>query len=703
MSKSEAEKRIKKLRSEIARLRNAYHIENAPNVTDDVYDSLNRELRELLEKYPEFKDANSLENRVAGKPLDKFEKVKHKVRMLSLNDVFNVEELYEWEKRIKKLLPENLERKLNYFCEIKFDGLAVSLIYEKGMLKTGATRGDSFIGEDITQNLKTISSIPLSLSKPYPDYLEIRGEALMSKQTLSSLNKINERAHKSLFANTRNATAGSLRQLNPKLVAERNLDFYAYDIAQISNSERIKNHSEKHKYLKELGFNVGNSDAICKDLVEVLNFIKKFESKRAKFPFGTDGIVISVDNLELQQVLGVVGKAPRYMVAYKYPAEHATTIVKDIKINVGRTGALTPLAIFSPTLVAGSTVSKATLHNMDQIERLDLRIGDTVVIEKAGDVIPKVVEVLPKMRTGKEKKFKMPTHCPTCGGKVEKKGTNSPVHKVSSGFTLPRVLGGTHTIQKPYELVKSSVAYYCANPKCPAKNERYLEHFVSVFGIYELGPKILRRFKDEGLISDAADIFTLTKEDIAPLERFGEKSAENIIKEIESKKHISLAKFLWALGILHVGEETARDLAIHFGTLEKLILSARQDLAEIDSIENIGPAVSKSLYDFFHNENKQNNLNFIKKLEKNGVVIEKVLKQKAGKLNGLNFVLTGTLSKMSREIAKEKIISEGGKVSGSVSKNTSYVVAGEESGSKLKDALRLGVKVLNEEEFLKLL
>ena len=528
------------------------------------------------------------------------------------------------------------------------------------------------MGEDITENLKTIKSIPLVLkSVVIPEYIEVRGEALMSKITLSNLNKKNQREGKTLFANTRNAAAGSLRQLDPKLSAERNLDFYAYDISELEKKgENPQNHSEEHKLLKDLGFKVEyNNEKICNNIEEVIAFIKKFEKIRPNFPYGTDGIVISVNNLELQEVLGVVGKAPRYMTAFKYPAEKATTVVKNIKVNVGRTGVLTPLAFFEPTLVAGSTVSKATLHNMDQIERLGLKIGDTVVIEKAGDVIPKVVEVLTKMRTGKEKKFKIPEHCPVCSGKVEKR-------------KLPAQI---------------SVAYYCANPKCPAKNERFLEHFVSVFEIYELGPKILRRFKDEGLISDAADIFTLMKEDIAPLERFGEKSAENIIKEIENKKKIPLAKFLWALGILHVGEETARDLAVNFGTLEKL-MSASQE--EINEIENIGPAVTESLYDFFRDKN---NLNFIKKLEKNGVVIEKAEKKKAGKFSKLTFVLTGTLTTMSCEIAKEKILALAGKVSGSVSKNTSYVVAGALAGSKFTTAQKLGVKIINETEFKKML
>lgn len=743
MNKSEAQKRIQKLREEIARLRFSYHVKDIG--TDDVYDSLTRELKEILRQYPEFNDANAGENRVAGKPLDKFVKVEHKTRMLSLNDVFSEEELSDWETRIKKLLPASA--KFDYFCEVKFDGLAVSLIYEDGKFVRGATRGDGFIGEDITENLKTIHSIPLELGHrmstwtsdvQVPAYLEVRGEAIMSKKTLVALNKKNERENKPLFANTRNAAAGSLRQLDPNLSAERKLDFFAYDIAEIreqdvgnfsrgrfrpqggvsgknflhpvteassvQNSSLVpQKHSDKHKLLKELGFNVDSNDALCKNLAEVTTFIKKFEKIRPNFPYGTDGIVISVDDLKLQETLGVVGKAPRYMAAFKYPAERATTIVKDIKVNVGRTGVLTPLAIFEPTLVAGSTVSKATLHNMDQIERLDLRIGDTVVIEKAGDVIPKVVEVLTKMRMGKEKKFKMVKNCPVCGNEVVKKVAQEKAKKlkISSGLLQPSA--GTFPVQKSSVsplLVDFSVAYYCSNPKCPAKDERYLEHFVAVFEIYELGPKILRRFKDEGLITDAADIFTLEKEDIATMERFGEKSADNIINEIKNKKKIPLSKFLWALGILHVGEETARDLATHFGTLEKLTSAATSDLSEIDTIENIGPAVSKSVSDFFKDKS---NLNFIKKLQENGVVVEKAEKIKAGKFTGMNFVLTGTLATMSREIAKERILAQGGKVAGSVSKNTSYVVAGEEAGSKLTTAQKLGVKILSEEEFLKMI
>jgi len=669
MNKTEARERIGKLRAEIARLRNLYHVENDPSVSDSVYESLMRELKKILVDFPEFNDPNAPENRVAGKPLPKFEKVKHSTRMLSLNDVFSSDELYDWEERIKKLIPN---KKINYFAEVKFDGLAVSLVYENGIFVRGATRGDGFVGEDITENLKTVHSVPLVLKKPYPKHIEVRGEALLSCTTFEKLNKQNAKEGKPLFANTRNAAAGSLRQLDPKLAASRNLDFRPYDIAEISSDVSFKNHSDKHDYLRTIGFTLEDHDAKCSSLAEVEQFIKKFENIRSDFPFGTDGIVVCVDDLSLQETLGVVGKAPRGSVAFKYPAERATTEVLDIKVNVGRTGVLTPLALFNPTLVAGSTVSKATLHNFDQIERLGIKIGDTVVIEKAGDVIPKVVEVLTKLRNGKEKAFKAPNKCPVCESVVEKKNLGEKKGDIS-------------------------VAYYCANKKCPAKNERYLEHFVSVFEIYELGPKVLARFKDEGLITDAADIFTLAPEDIAILERFGEKSAENIVREINEKKKVPLSRFLWALGILHVGEETARDLAQNFETLEKL---KNASLEEINEIENVGPKVANSVYSFFRDEH---NLNFIDKLQQNGVVIEKVKKTEKGKFSGLTFVLTGTLATMSREITKEKILNLGGKVAGSVSKNTTFVVAGEEAGSKLANAQKLGIKVLTEEEFLKML
>ena len=666
-------RRVQKLRSEIARLREAYHTKDSPTITDDVYDSLNKELKSLIKKYPEFDDLNAPENRIGGKPLDKFEKVKHEVKMFSIGNVFSNEEFFTWEKRNLKLLSSNV--KLDYFCELKFDGLAISLIYENGKFIRGVTRGDGEVGEDITQNLRTIKSIPLVLKTPFPNKIEVRGEVIMKKGVLKKLNENNEKEGKPPFANSRNAAAGSLRQLDPQLAKERHLDFFAYEIAQIKGDEWQKyadKHSKKHELLHKLGFMVDEYSKKFSSLKDIPNFIDEISKKRNNLPFGIDGVVTNIDDTKIFESLGVTGKDPRGIIAFKYPAEKATTIVKDIKINVGRTGVLTPLAIFEPTSVAGSTVGKATLHNMDQIERLDLRIGDTVVIEKAGDVIPKVVEVLTRMRTGKEKKFKMVGKCPVCGGEVEKRNIGSFQSSFSKGPRIPGAPNLGQTIS--HRTLETSVAYYCVNPKCSAKDERSLEHFVSAFEIYELGPKILRRFKDEGLITDAADIFTLTKEDIEPLERFGEKSAGNIIREIKSKKKITFSKFLLALGVLHVGEETARDLAVNFSTLDKL---AKASIEEINEIENIGPAVSQSVYDYFRDKN---NLLFTEKLLKNGIIIEKVEKIKKGKLNGLIFVLTGTLSQMSRELAKEKIISLGGKISSSVSKNTSYVVAGEESG-----------------------
>ncbi len=679
MNKAEAHKRIIKLRGQIEDLRYRYHVLDDPRVTDEVYDSLTRELRKLEEDYPEFQDPHSPTNRVAGKPLDKFVKVPHAVPMLSLNDAFSKDELAAWGKRMVKLLliGNSAGIKLDYFCELKLDGLAVSLIYENGYFVRGATRGDGFVGEDITQNLKTIEAIPLKLRGGNPPVLlEVRGEAIMTKKVWQQLNKRQKQEGKPLFANTRNAAAGSLRQLDPKLAAQRKLDFYAWDITQYrikNKEEKITTHAQEHSLLKALGFKVSPYEAECKNLAEVFKFTDKIEKIRAGLPFGSDGVVISINNQEFYERLGVVGKAPRYMIAYKYPAEKATTIVKDIIVNVGRTGVLTPVAIFEPTLVAGSTVSKATLHNMDQINRLDVRIGDTVVIQKAGDVIPEVVEVLKDLRTGKERKFHMPAKCPVCGGKVER-----------------RILGAAGREEQ-------SAAYYCSNPRCPAKNLRGIEHFVNAFEIYSVGPKIITRFKDEGLISDAADLFALKLGDIEGLERFGEKSADNIIASIQQHKKVSLPRFINALGISNVGEQTAEDLAEHFGTL-KALMKASQD--KINAVPNIGPVVSKSVYEFFRREE---NARYINKLMKNGVSILHYAKKPRGKLLGKTFVLTGTLEGMTREEAKEKIKALGGRTSESVSKLTDYVVAGAEPGSKYDKAKKLGVTILNEREFMRLL
>lgn len=657
MPNKNIENRIIKLRKQIEDLRYKYHVENDPHVTDDVYDALTRELRELEMAHPEFKKESSVD-RVAGAVLDKFEKVKHSSRMLSLNDAFSKDEVIDWQKRIEKLIPE--EKNIEYFAELKFDGLAVSLIYENGIFTRGATRGDGFIGENITENLKMIKSIPLKLNTEYK-YLEVRGEVVMSRETWKTLNKLNEKNGMPTFANTRNAAAGSLRQLDPKVAKDRKLDFFGWDIADLGGA-KVLTHSEKHLMLRSLGFVMDNHEKKTKNINELFTFIDDIEKIREKFPYGTDGVVICVNNLSLQEDIGVVGKAPRYAVAFKYPAEKATTTVKDITVNVGRTGVLTPLAHFEPTLVAGSTVSKATLHNMDQIERLDIRVGDTVVIQKAGDVIPEVVEVLPNMRTGKEKKFKMPDSCPACEANV----------------------------------IKKDIYFYCTNKRCPGKDRRGMQHFVNAFEIYEIGPKILDRLKDEGLISDGADLFTLEIADLSGLERFGEKSAQNIINSIALHKKIELWRFVYSLGILHVGEETSRDIADNFGTLNKII-NAKEE--EINSIENIGPVVSKSVFSFF---NDSHNIKLINKILENGVVPFHN-KNNNKKLAGQTFVLTGTLPNLSRDDAKKKILSSGGKVSSSVSKNTSYILAGDNPGSKYDDGVKLGIKIITEDEFLKIL
>ena len=663
---SEIKTRIEKLRQQVDDLRYRYHVLNDPKVTDEVYEDLTKELIALEHQYPQFMSADSPTQRVGGKVLDKFQKVKHPLPMLSLNNAFSEEELKAWEKRILKLLTNNQQDKLEYFCEVKLDGLSISLEYENGIFVRGSTRGDGIFGEDVTQNLKTIQTIPLSIEDKRR--IEIRGECVMLKSVWEKLNKQNQKEGKPLFANPRNAAAGSIRQLDPKISASRKLDFFAWDIA--TNLPELKTHQAKHAYVKRLGFKVDEYQKKCVDLSEVFNFIQETEKVREKLAFGMDGIVINVNDLNLYQFLGVVGKAPRYAIAFKYPAEQATTILKEIKVNVGRTGALTPLAVFEPTFVAGSKISKATLHNMDQIQKLDVRIGDTVVIQKAGDVIPEVVEALIKLRNGKEKKFVMPSKCPVCGGLVEK-----------------RQIG-----EKSKE---SSTAYFCANPKCTAKNRRGMQHFVNAFEIMSVGPQILDRFKEDGLISDAADLFALKQEDISGLERFGEKSAENIIRSIQEHSKVTLSRFIYALGILHVGEQTSEDLAQHFGSLKK-IMEAK--LENINEIENIGPVIAKSIYDWFK---QKENIRFVKKLLDNGVKVE-TAKLSSGKLSGKTFVITGTLDSLSREQAKALIKGLGGRVSESVSKLTSFVVVGSDPGSKADKAEKLGVGILDEKEFLNL-
>lgn len=671
MNLAEAKKRIEKLKPEIEKHAHAYYVLDNPMVSDAVYDALVGEYKQLVDKYPSLDDPNFVVNRVGGEPLEKFVKAAHVLPMLSLNDAFSELEIRDWQGRISKITEQT---NLEYFCELKLDGLAVSLVYENGLLVQSITRGDGKVGEDITQNIKTLPSVPLQLQgKTLPKLLEVRGEAVMFKDTLVKLNKRYSKQGKPQLANTRNAAAGSLRQLDPRVTAERSLEFYAWDLARlegISLGEVPKTHSEEHALLKRLGFQVGELERVCSNISGVFEFFHKVESKRDSLPYVIDGVVVQTNKLSTHKDLGVVGKAPRYAIAYKFAAEQATAKIDSISISVGRTGVLTPVAHFTPTKVAGSTVAKATLHNMDQIERLGLKVGDTVVIQKAGDVIPEVVEVLVSMRSGKEKKFSMPDKCPVCEGRVEKRSVTSKKDGASA-------------------------AYFCTNAKCLAKNSRGMQHFVNVFEIYEVGPKILSRFQEEGLISDAADLFTLKKEDIQDLERFGVKSAENIINSIYEHRRQPLSRFLFALGILHVGEQTSEDLAEHFGSLEKLSEASEE---EISLVPNIGPVVAKSAYEYFH---AKENMLFIDKLLRNGVVIEnRKQKTENRKFKGQTFVITGTLESMGRDEAKKKIKSLGGKVSESVSKNTNFVVVGENPGSKAAKAEELGVKILGEKEFL---
>ncbi|MBC7073949.1 NAD-dependent DNA ligase LigA, partial [Candidatus Parcubacteria bacterium] len=577
LTKEEAKKRIEQLRREIERHDYLYYVLNKPEISDAAYDSLKRELIELEKQFPEFLTPDSPTQRVGGKPLDQFQKVTHKIPMLTLNDAFDEKELKDWEKRIQRLLSPSEISKLDYFAELKMDGLAISLIYKNGKLERGATRGDGWTGEDVTQNVRTIRCIPLrlrleNLPSKYkiPQEIEIRGEVYMTKKDFEQLNKQQREKGEGEFANPRNAAAGSVRQLDPKITAQRKLAFFGYDIVTDLGQ---KTHQEEHEIMRLLGIPENPLNRYCKNLKEVIEFHKEISKKRENLPYEIDGIVVNVNDNALFEKLGFVGgRAPRGAIAFKFPGTQATTKVKDIVIQVGRTGKLTPVAILEPVKVGGVTISRATLHNFDWLEKLDVRIGDTVVVQRAGDVIPEVVSVLQNLRTGKEKTVKRPQKCPLCQAPVIKK--------------------------------EGQVDLYCSNKDCFATRRRYLYHFVSkkAFDIVKLGPKIIDRFIEEGLISSPVDIFKLKKEDIASLFRFGEKSAQNLIDAIEKAKEIPLSKFIFALGIRHVGEQTAIDLANKFGSIERLM---KASLAEINSIPNIGEIVAQSIYKFFREKNNQ--------------------------------------------------------------------------------------------------
>ncbi|MEK7654328.1 MAG: NAD-dependent DNA ligase LigA [Patescibacteria group bacterium] len=681
MDKKAAKERIEKLRKAINKYRYSYHVLDKSDISDEALDALKKELFDLEQQSPDLITSDSPTQRVAGEPLAEFKKVKHAVKMISLNDAFSEDDMRAWMERMKNYLggsigPESAE---GFYCDLKMDGLAVELVYENGLFIQGSTRGDGEFGEDITQNLKTIEAIPLRLE--VPNHLVVRGEVFLTTKEFIRINKEQERKGEKVYANPRNLVAGSIRQLDSKIPASRKLNFYAYAISG-EGEQHLKDyptHDSEYKTLRRFGIAPNPDGKVVHSLEEIFKFHSEIGKRREKLAYEIDGIVVSVNDQKLYKRLGVVGKAPRGAAAYKFSPKEATTIVEDIKVQVGRTGALTPVAELKPVEVGGVTVSHATLHNADEIERLGLKIGDTVIVSRAGDVIPQVNKVLKELRTGKEKAFKMPAKCPV---------DDSPV-------------------------VRDGVAYKCSNKNCGARQREFLYHFVSGngFNIEGLGPKILDRFMDEGLISDAADIFTLKKGDIEVLERFGEKSAENIVKEIEERKKIQIEKFIYALGIIHVGEETSRLLAQSAISKSEFLISKPLDILkalgtmsveELQSIKDIGPAVAKSIYESFRDKRHQE---LIAKLDKAGVVLEisSSLRAKRGNLTGKTFVLTGTMEGMSREEAKEKIRSLGGDVSESVSKKTGYVVAGAEPGSKLSKAEKLGVKILNEREFQDLL
>ncbi|MCD6149640.1 NAD-dependent DNA ligase LigA [bacterium] len=768
LTKAQAKKRIGKLRREIDRHRYLYHVLDKPDIGDEVYDSLMEELRQLEEKFPEFKSSTSPTQRIGGEPLDKFKKVRHKFKQWSFDDVFDFEELKKWEEKIERIRSKKQEASskqiqnssLNYCCELKIDGLKIILTYKKGKLVQGATRGDGVVGEDVTANIRTIQSIPLELN--YPIDIIAVGEVWLSKKELERLNKERKLKNKPLFANTRNAAAGSIRQLDSKIAASRRLDSFIYEIDelrisnfqfptsnefpisnfQFSNKSKLQNskfktklqepqtQTDELKLLEKLGFKVNQHYEFCGSVEEIDKFYQEWAEKRKRENYEIDGVVIKINSKEMQEALGYTGKSPRWGIAYKFPAEKTTTVVEDIKVQVGRTGALTPVAHLRPVKIAGSIVSRATLHNEDEIKRLDVRIGDTVVIQKAGDVIPEVVEVLKKLRTGKEKIFRMPKKCPICGGKVRKEQ-----------LTIDKKQLTKKMVNSQRSKVKGrgalSAAHYCVNPKCFAVEIQKIIHFASKkgFDIEGMGKKIVEQLVNEGLIANPADIFELKRGDLESLERFAEKSAENLLNAIEKSKKITLEKFLMALGIRYLGEEGAilvtRNLKLvtrkskisakggsASGRKNQKSKPAAEEILSLNDIvkyfpkikaedwmeiKGIGEKAAESLVRRFNDEE---NIKLLKRMDKLGV---KIMQQTTGnkqqttsKLKELKFVVTGILQNFTREQAKDMIRKEGGSVSSSVSRRTNYVVAGKNPGSKYDKAKKLGVKIIGEEEFVKM-
>lgn len=668
MSKEKVQQRIEKLRKQIDEYRYRYHVLDDPMVTDEIYDSLTRELRQLEKDYPEFLTPDSPTQRVGGKPLDKFVAVPHTTPMLSLNDVFTPDELKAWIERLRKLLPE--QKSFEYHVDLKMDGLACAVIYENGVLVRGLTRGDGRVGEDVTQNIRTIRSIPLRLrvdpaipAQYYQGRVEVRGEIMLYKKDFEAINREREEAGKPTFMNPRNTAAGTVRQLDPALVAARPLKFHAYGLI----GEGIKTKAEEYARAKKLGFIVNPQSTQVKSYEEIMSVVEKWEEKRHGLSFHTDGLVVTLNDKELYNRLGFVGKAPRGSVAYKYAPEQATTKVKDIFISIGRTGAATPVAMLEPTVIAGSLVQMATLHNQGEIERKDIRVGDTVAVHKAGDIIPEVIESLPKLRDGTQKKFKMPSHCPECGSELVK-------------------------------LKQEEAIWRCPNTNCPVRLSNQLGHFASksALDIEGLGEKNVEVLLQNNLVKNAADFYKLKAEDLKKLERFADISANKLVNAIVEKKNPELHRFIYALGIRHVGAQTAVDLATRYKNFEDF---SKATIDELHDVEGIGEVVAESIVAWFGDPQNQKLLDDFKKA---GVEPKKVhVKESA--ITGKKFVVTGSLSNMGREEAAELIRSLGGVFQSSVGKDTDYLVTGDNVGSsKLEKARKYGTKIIDEKAFRKL-
>ncbi len=669
-SKSDAAARITKLRELINDYRYHYHVLDESTMSEAAADSLKHELSELETAYPDLITADSPTQRVAGKPLAGFTQVTHSSRMLSLNDVFDEAELTAWRERVSKQAPSG---KLTFFTDIKMDGFACALVYQDGLLVSGITRGDGFVGEDVTSNVRTIDSIPLQLraAKGYEKFLsgrtEIRGEIVMYKAEFAALNEARKKAGKPLFANPRNTAAGTIRQLDPQLVAERPLHFRGYDLRRDDGAE-VPTHAYAYEALRGLGFLANEQAAVLENLDRVMQFANVWDQKRHDLAFNTDGLVIKINDRGLYDRLGVVGKAPRAAVAYKYAAEQATTKVKDIFISIGRTGSATPVAMLEPVLVAGSTVQMATLHNEAEVQRKDIRVGDTVIIHKAGDIIPEVVEPLVTLRDGSEQPFVMPVHCPDCNTALVK-------------------------------LKAADAAWRCPNEACPSRAWKRIEHFASkgALDIEGLGEKNVIALLGSELVQDTADIYGLSKQQVQQLDRFAEVSASKLVTAIQAKKQPPLARFIYGLGIRHVGTQTAIDLANTYRSLEKLSQATIDDLSDVDGI---GEVVAESVAEYF---SEPGTMTLLEKFKSFGVWPQEVA-EVGGTLSGLNFVVTGSLQTMSRDAAAEKIRALGGTFQSSVGKDTDYLVVGGNVGaSKLAKADKLGTKQISEDDLLKIL